>query len=135
MMRRVSLAVGLLILLSTWVVLSQDTLVVRLSLSNGGDIQVAPDPLEIKQGDQVRWEITGPRRDQVEIEFVDAQGTRGPFPSRGGSENPSRGRFRRRAGGSVTSGRADRTGEFKYSVVWSTGDGRMIRLDPVIVVR
>lgn len=136
MMKRASLGVCLLFLLSTWVGVSQNrTLVIRIALSEDDQIQVEPDRLEINLGDRVRWETTGARRDEVEIEFAFDQGTRGPFRSRDSSDNPSRGRFRKRAGRDVTSGPSDMRGEFKYSIFWLAANGEMMHLDPVIVVR
>ena len=92
------------------------TVVVRISLDSAGQVQVEPDSVEIILGDRVRWVTTDPGANQVEIEFADKNGTRGPFRSRDGGDNPSRGRYSKGMGQDITTAVSDREGEFEYDV-------------------
>jgi len=98
-------------------------------------IHLDVDPVVIEAGGRVRWRSTGNRGDQIEIEF-DAQGSRrGPFPASGNSENPSRGRYNKNVGSPILTRDASDTGEWKYTVSWTTADGTRYELDPRIIVR
>ncbi len=115
---------------------SQDrTVPVRITVDSAGQVQVTPDRLEIVLGDRVQWNITGAPNSLLEIEFALRDGNRGPFGSRNGGDNPSRGRYRTNRGQAIATLQSDREGEFEYSVLVTQQDGSELFLDPVIVVR
>jgi len=113
---------------------SQAPAQVSISLQPRGNnfvVVVNPDTVTINQGGVVRWNSQGNSADSVSIVFDNG----GPFPTSSRPDNPSRGRYQKGVGQQiVTAGAAD-PGDWKYSVTWTTADGDVYEVDPVVSVR
>lgn len=109
---------------------------VTVSLDGSGNsLDVSPDPVDLELGDRLRWRSSGEQGDMIEIEIDPEGGLPGPFPLRGDTENPQRGRYTKNVGSPIVTEAASDRGSWKYTVVWIRSDGRRIPLDPRIIVR
>ena len=113
---------------------------VTISLNVGGspEIVLDVDPVTIDLGGQVRWVSVGSRSDTIRIDFLESNGRSGPFPATGAADNPQRGRYTKQVGSPIitlpASEDEDR-GSWKYNIVWTTADGTVYELDPMVIVR